>query len=452
MIIEELLLLEEGKTLEYKEQADSLASIIKTVIAFANTAGGTLVLGIENRTKRIVGIDNVFNQEERLINAISDSIVPLLVPHLEIQSFRGKHLILIKVPHAAGPFYLKSAGPEQGTFIRSGSTSRVADEEMLDSLKLFARRTSFDEIPYLGETELLDLEAIQLSVSRPGKQITLQACEALGLLTTSQGKLYPSNGGIILFGRNRERAFPDALIRCVRFVGVTKNEAIDHTSIRSYPTQAVEDALHFIQKNSFMSASFEQLKRIDLPQFPPIAVREALLNALVHSDYSIKGASILIAVYDDRLEITNPGALPFGMTLEDALNGSSRVRNRVIARLFHELELIEQWGSGIRKIIDSCEQRGLKRPFFEELSQGFRVTLYATQEKPASLDAQQKAFLKLLEKKGSISPKEAAAFLNLAPPNARNKLKVLIDLGLIAKRGSSSKDPQSVYVLTKTYR
>ena len=111
-----------------------------------------------------------------------------------------------------------------------------------------------------------------------------------------------------------------------------------------------------------MAAQFQDLRRIDVPEYPPEAIREALVNAVVHADYAMAGTTITIAIFDDRLEITNPGGLPLGLTLEHALSGSSRIRNRVIAKVFHELKLIESWGTGFSKIIDACQKHGLDSP------------------------------------------------------------------------------------------
>ena len=144
-MIEELLAQEEGKTLEFKENTHSLGGIVKTVVAFANTAGGILVIGVKNRTKEIVGLIDVLKEEERVANAIADSVAPLLVPDIEMRAYREREILILRVPHAAGPFYIKSDGEKQGTYIRFGSTNRVVDEEMLSALRLFAANLSFDE-------------------------------------------------------------------------------------------------------------------------------------------------------------------------------------------------------------------------------------------------------------------------------------------------------------------
>jgi len=382
MLIEELIKKNENKVLEFKENTKNLSSIIKAVVAFANTAGGTIIIGIEDRTKKLIGVKNSLDEEERLINAISDSISPFIIPNIEIHSYKNKELLIINIPHSAGPYYIKSLGIDKGAFIRSGSTNRIADSEMLDTLKLYAKKITFDEIAYpMGDIEDLDWIAIKESFRESNKRITESKAEDLELVVNHIGKLCPSMGGIILFGKKRLKLFPDALIRCVRFAGYNKSKVIDHLEIDDYPVYAVQEVIKFIERNTKMGVKFNKIKRIDIPEYPPIAIRETVINAVVHTDYTIKGSSVLISIFDDRIEITNPGGIPIGITLERALSGASRIRNRVIAKTFRELGLIEQWGSGLQRIIHSCNKKGLKKPLFEDFISEFMVTLYATKEK-----------------------------------------------------------------------
>jgi predicted HTH transcriptional regulator len=389
-MIRELLNRNESKTLEFKENVLSLQSIMKTIVAFANTSGGIIVIGIEDKTKKIVGLHNPLADEERLTNAIHDSIAPHLMPDIEIHAYRKKELIVIHVPHVAGPFYLKSAGLEKGTYIRLGSTNRIVNDEMLHALKDYSRNIVYDETAHTqSHPDDLDWNIIEDLFKRAGKKVTYNSAHSIGLLTTLGNKEYPSQGAVILFGINRLKKFPDAIIRCVRFIGNNK-EILDRLDIETYLPLAIEEALLFIRRNTRMRGVLEEwnLARKDIPEYPPIALREALINAVVHADYTMKGSSISIAIFDDRIEITNPGILPFGFTLERALAGSSRIRNRVIAKVFHHLQWIEQWGVGISRIFQECASLGLKEPLFQELDDRFRVTLYAASEKMSSLPKQ----------------------------------------------------------------
>lgn len=459
-MIEKLLATNEGKTLEFKETTQSLSSIIKTVVAFANTAGGILVIGVQDRTKKVVGISNALDEEERLTNAISDSIAPLIIPNIEIQTYRKKELIIINVPHLAGPYYVKATGPERGVYVRFGSTSRVADPEMLDAIKLYTKKVSYDELPYAqAPITALDWPIIEKLFQTVGKNITNTKAEDLGLLVTRANKTSPSFGGIILFGLNRHKVFPDAIIKCVRFIGINKANVLDHIEINAYPVYALEQALHFIEKHTITGVRFGHIKRVDLTQYPRTATREAIINALMHTDYAINGASIMVAIFDDRIEISNPGGIPIGMTLERALAGSSRVRNRVIGRTFRELKLSEQWGSGLQRIIDSCIKQGLIMPKFEDFNVEFKVTMYAqkTAAKSAkksrkttrSIDVRSDKVIDYLKEHDAISTKDAAKIWKIAPRNARVKLKKLTDVGIIKRIGTNPKDPYGCYIFAQ---
>ncbi len=189
-MIEQLLAENEGKTIEFKETTRSLSGIVKTVVAFANSAGGTIIIGVKDKTKDLVGLSEVLSEEERLANAITDSIFPLLTPDLEVQSIRGKELLIIHVSHSIGPYYLKSEGPELGVYVRFGSTNRLVDAEMLDSLRLLAKKVSYDELPH--PQGRLDSEVMKNVFEWVGKRSTAQTLENLGIETSRSGKKYPN--------------------------------------------------------------------------------------------------------------------------------------------------------------------------------------------------------------------------------------------------------------------
>ncbi len=449
LTIEEILKSNEGKTLEFKESLQSLQGIIKTIVAFANTAGGTIVIGVEDKTKKIVGVDNPLAEEERLASAINDSIAPLLMPDIETRLIRKKELMLITVPHVSGPYYLKSVGQEKGTYVRLGSTNRVVDTDTLIALKNFARNIYFDEQPHVqGNVADLDWDAMKDLFHRHHKDITPHNARGMGLTTTYGTKVVPSFGGMILFGINRTKLFPEAIIRCARFLGFDKGASIlDQATIESYLPLALEEALKFIQRNTRLGAEIKGLVRKDIPEYPLVALREIITNAIVHADYAIKGVFISIAIFDDRVEITNPGGLPFGFTMERALAGSSRIRNRVIAKVFYHLKWIEQWGSGLRRIVNECQKQGLNEPLFEEVNNQFRVTLYAKKIHKAVQFAWQKELVAYLKKKKKISTKVAANLWDVTPRTARSRLLKLIDVGIVQKVGTSLSDPLGNYVL-----
>jgi predicted HTH transcriptional regulator len=154
-----------------------------------------------------------------------------------------------------------------------------------------------------------------------------------------------------------------------------RRRILDSTELRTYLPGAAEDVIAFLRKHMTREAIIGSVKRTDRWTFPVVAVREAIMNAIVHADYAQRGAPVRVALFDDRLEIENPGLLPFGLTIEDSQKGISKLRNRVLGRVFQELVLIEHWGSGIERMTAACRESGLDAPQFEEIGTHFRVTL-----------------------------------------------------------------------------
>ncbi len=367
----------EGKNLEFKRDLSSLRPILRTLVAFANTAGGTLVIGREDDGS-LCGVDDVLRAEEQLANAIADAVRPQMTPEIESCTVDGKNLLIVKVPHWLGPFYLAKEGPERGAYIRLGSTNRQAGPEFLAEIQRAKEGQSFDRLPCIGTTiDDLNLPNIEKAFSRVGRQIDQAKLESLGVLAPYAGSLAVSNGGLILFGKEgpRLRHFPDARVSCARFLRTSKAEFLDRLDIEGTILDAVTEVPKFIRRNTRMAAEITGMQRRDIPEYSEIALREVFVNALVHADYSLTGMRTLVSIYDDRMDVQNPGMLPFGMTLEDFKSGVSRVRNRVIARVFRELNLIEEWGSGYLRITEACHAGGYPLPDWQEFGPALRTVL-----------------------------------------------------------------------------
>lgn len=447
-MIESFLIRDEGKTLEFKENCRSLQNIIRTVVAFANTSGGSLVIGVRDRSKDVVGLTDPLGDEERLANAFAENILPLLVPDIQIHSWRDRELIAVSVPHTVGPYYVRSEGPQAGVYIRLGSTNRRAGPEMISEIQRLARNTSFDELPCTEiDSEGIDFRVASEFFAGVSRPLTAPKRRSLGLIVEHRGRAIPTQGAVLLFGKERRRFFPDATIRCARFIGSNTARFTDQLEIDEYLPKAVESAISFIERHTRQRIEIGRVRRTEHPEYPPQVVREAVINAVVHSDYSISGAGTRIAVFDDCIEITNPGLLPFGLTLEAALSGVSRLRNRVIGRTFRELGFIEQWGSGIGRMLAICDDAGLERPKFEEIGTNFRVTLFAKRVAvPSRLDWQIQ-LLHHLEREGRISTQAAARLWKTSDRTARTRLRKLVGEGMLAEIGTGPKDPHKTYVL-----
>ncbi|MDP1835548.1 MAG: ATP-binding protein [Chlamydiales bacterium] len=377
MNIEELINQPESKTLEFKQDLSSLQPVIKTLIAFANTAGGILVIGRTNDGV-IVGIDDVFAAEEKLANSVANNILPLMAPEINVVTIQGKNLLVVKIEYWKGPFYYKKQGIPGGVYVRIGSTSQPTSPELLRELQRTAVSPSYDQEPITHLTkDSLDLPKIESLFKKVGKEATEDKLRSLGILaSTGNGHLVPSVGGLIMFGRTeiREQLVYNARVRCARFLGTSKAKILDQFDPEGSILDAVTAVQSFIARNTRLAAQFGGMQRVDIPEYPVGAIREVLINALVHSDYSVTGCNIQVAIFDDRLEIQSPGMLPLGFTLEDFKRGVSHVRNKVIVRAFHELKFMEQWGSGYKRIVEDCITGSYPEPTWEELGLVVRVT------------------------------------------------------------------------------
>jgi len=438
----------EGKTLEFKRDLTSPENVLKTVVAFANTAGGVLVLGVSDGTKEVKGLANVLAEEERLANLIADSISPKLVPSIEIMSWRKAQVLAVEVyPSAIRPHSLNRLGPESGTFIRVGSTNRRADPALIEEMRRYGQVGSFDEQPEPEmNSEAIDFRAAS-EFFRPVRKLARQDLLTLKIVTRYQGRTVPTVGGILLFGSNRMERYPDAWIQAGRFAGSDRRRLIDSLEVRSYLPGIAGEVVAFLQKHMTREAVIGAVKRTDQWTLPVVAVREALINAIVHADYAQRGAPIRVALFDDRLEIDNPGLLPFGLTIEDIQKGVSKLRNRVLGRVFQELGLIEQWGSGIQRMTVACRERGLDAPRFEEIGTHFRVTLSTIARRASTKDQRDEAILNALaaNQETGLSTSEIAKQIALSTRAARTRLASLVERGLIAEIGSGPQDPHRRY-------
>lgn len=438
----------EGKTLEFKRDLSSPDGALRTIVAFANTAGGTLVIGVDDDTRSVVGVDDPLGLEERLANLISDRIAPALVPDIHIVPWRRtKHVLVVEIyPSPTRPHHLRRLGPEVGVFVRVGSTNRRADATLIEELRRYARNDSFDEQPMQElDSEAIDFRAASESFA-DSRRLTRKDLETLRLTTRHQGRVVPTVGGVLLFGRERSGLFPDAWIQAGRFLGSDRTRILDTAEIRSPLPRAVEEGIGFVRRNVAREAVIEGPRRVERWTYPLVAVREAVVNAVTHADYSQRGAPIRLSIFDDRLEVENPGLLPFGLTVEEIRSGISKLRNRVIGRVFHELGLIEQWGSGIQRMTAACEEAGLEAPVLEEVGTHFRVTLLAGPRKEPRMDELDRSIMDLLHGTEGMTTRQIAGSIKRSPRATRSRLASLVERGLVVEVGTGPNDPKRRYL------
>ena len=375
--VQELLEGNEGPRLDFKRDLSSIAKVVRTLAAMGNTAGGHVVIGIDD-DNTIPGLADPLKDEEALSRAIADSVEPLLPVEISVQHIGTANVLVAEALRWKGPFAIKAEG-EKGFYKRVGSTNQRLGSTEIEELRREIAGTSFDAMPRPG-TSRKDLDPARLRsyLHEQGIKTDTPRLRSLELLAEyAGGSVVASNAGLILFGKDRSRRtfVPDARVRCARFRGITKAEILDQTDIRGTVLDAIADVEAFVARNTRTGARFSGgMRRENLPEYSPVTVRELLLNAIAHTDYALTGTEILVSIFDDRLEIQNPGSFVYGSTVETLKQGISRVRNRAIVRILRELRLIEILGSGYERISTTFEQ-GYPEPDWHELGVVVRVTI-----------------------------------------------------------------------------
>ncbi len=369
----------ESRRLEFKEIFPGGDQIAKTAIAFANGAGGKIVFGVRDNPRDIVGIPDreIFLLEERISDHLFTQCAPNIIPEIFIQSAEGKSLLVVRIfPGSHKPYYLRKKGRHQGTFIRVGSTNRPASQETLESLERQRRNISFDSVPaYDVRWQDTDLkEFLSDYTEATGRVLRDTHLKNLGLMVREQDQVFPSNAAVLLSDSlHRSRLFPFAKIECARFKGVTMDVFTDQATVSLPVHKAPEACMMFVKKNIALGATIGEIYRKNRWEYPLKAIREAVINAVVHRDYALMGSDIKIAVYDDMLEITSPGPLPDTLSPEDLGTGRSVIRNRTLALIFKDLGLIEAWGSGMLKIRQALSEYPETDVVFRETGHAFQV-------------------------------------------------------------------------------
>lgn len=445
----------EGKTLEFKRDLSSPNRVLHSIIAFANTAGGTIVVGIDDGTKHVRGLTDPLKEADRLANLVSDNIVPRLVVNVEIVSWRSKQLLIAETyPSSNRPHHFKSLGPQDGVLVRIGASNRKADAPLIRELARMVRNETFDEMPLAHLSAMAIDFHIASELFKKRRRLKKADLHTLHAVTEHHNKVVPTVGGVLLFGESPEREFPDAWIQCGRFAGTDKSVIADSVECHGILSKIADEAFEFIRKHTLYGATITGLKRKETTNIPLRAARELLVNAVVHADYSQQGAPIRVAIYDDRLEIDSPGVLLSGLTVADIKQGNSKLRNRVIGRVFKELRYIEQWGSGILNAIGECKTMGLPEPVFEEFAFRFRATISLVPEQEPELDEVTQKIRAALStsagKNSGLSSQQIAEEVGLSTRAIRARMTALAQRGLVTAVGRSERDPLRKYFWRST--
>ncbi len=370
----------ENDTLETKRQLPSGSKLATEVIAFSNTKGGKIVIGYDEKSQSITGVIPDQKIEEKIANFIHDHCEPQVSYTISYESVQNKTLLIIDVPASSSkPHYLKSKGLVQGTYVRVGSTCRMADQETLARLIREGKNISFDSEPVSCTAGLNHdrirrfLEERKRRLGAKVTRITPHLLEDLNL--HKQGK--QTVAGCLLF-HDSPQDIPElnhAFIKAARFKGNHKGTFLDQAEIEGCLPDQIDGTVKFVLGNIHLSGKIKGTKRVDRYDYPPDIIREAVVNAVIHRDYSIAGACILLAVYDNRLEVTSPGGLAGQVTVEN-ISDRQYNRNPIIAKRMFEMAYFDSWGQGIDLILEWSRNCNAKMPEFTDAYDQFTLTLY----------------------------------------------------------------------------
>ncbi len=449
--------LTESETVEIKRSLAERKEILETISAFSNTKGGTIYIGIDPKGE-ITGVDIGNQTMENLANDIKQNTDPKVFPTIEIKNINNKDVIVIKVTE----YPTKPVWAKNKVFLRVGrSNQRISAEKIRDFIyKNKAFKWDYQLKPEVKLTEI-DTTRVKLFLHKVEEErnTTFDASRTTGKILEKLNLLkdgHLTNASLLLFGKNPQKHFLQSEIRCARFNGIEPIDFADIQEINGTIIEQVPAVLNFIRRHINVAARVtDKPEREETWEYPKEALREAIINAVCHRNYGDTG-NVQIRIFDDRLEVWNPGSLPGNLTVEMLRkHHQSKPRNELIARCFYLIKYIEQWGTGTNRMIKLCQNARLPALEFLELADSFVVIFRGklqrlemiTHKPKMKLTETQEKIIRYLEENGEASTYDMIKNLKLAERTIQRNLKQLKEI--IRWTGRTPNDPQGKYALKR---
>lgn len=449
--------MEENQKLEFKTSLAEKKEILETISAFANTKGGEILVGVEENkdgsVKEIRGIETKGKVIENLTNEIKQNTDPVIFPSIEIKKIQGKDVLSIEVEE--NPF--KPVFAKGKAFIRVGRTNKKLSVQEL-------RRLTKDSVGY-NFTELIckdatlkdvDKDKVKWFIKEAKKQRNLNLEEGssvkeilMRLKLLKNDKL--TNAAVLLFGKDSK--FLQSEIKCIRFSGNEPTKPyIDFQTLEGNVFDLIDQAEDFVLRNIKKAIWLVpgQVQREEKYEYPPDAIREAIVNAIVHRDYT-SSSKVQVRIFDDYIEIWNPGKLPEGWTIKKLKEKHESIpKNPLIFKQLFLVKYVEDVGGGTLDMINECKKWGIPDPEFEDTGTSIIVTFrksIITEQLMSKLELneRQKKAIGYLKKHKKITNKEYCDLFNIVKDTANRDLNGLLNKNLIEKKG---RGPKIYYVLT----
>ena len=427
------MVFQESETVELKSVV--VEDIKKEIIAFANCEGGKLYIGVQD-DGTVVGLDDPDGVALQVSNMVRDAIKPDVTMFLRYTTIdvQDKKIVAIDIQQGTErPYYIAKKGlrPE-GVYVRQGYSSVPATNTMIRRMIKETDGDSFETMRSLEQN--LSFQVAEAQFAKRKVPYDATKMQTLGMV--SSDGIY-SNVALLL-----SEQCPNT-IKAATFAGVDQSVFQDRREFTGSLFQQMEDLYAYLDLHNQTKATFEGLYRTDTRDYPEDALRETLMNSLVHRDYSFS-ASTLVSIYEDRIEFVSVGGLPTGITLDDIMLGLSVCRNPKLAAIFYRLQLIEAYGTGMPKIMKAYAGTGLE-PKIEVTNNAFKITLpnrnavKATDRVPNERKSNEEKILDLIAQNGYVVRSDVDQLLDVSQTTASRILKRMVTDGLIYQDGRGRK-------------
>ena len=448
MNITELICQGECETTEFKTSLAEWRDVIETICAFSNRNGGSIFIGVGDNCE-VIGVDCGKSTLENLANQIKQNTDPVIYPSIRIEIIEGKSIIVVDVKE----FEQKPVLAFGRAFMRVGKSSQKLGYDEIRRLAILTSKVYWDgrvcegagladidegkvwrylerreDIRKIHKPEKLDMSTLLLNLSAAKKV---------------NGDIIPTNAGMLFFGKNPQRFILQSQLRVARFAGRTlTGDFLDRLDCSGTLWEIVEQAEDFVRKNIrlFGFRTEYSFQRIDKFEYPIKAIREAIINALVHRNY-FEPADTRIAIFDDRIEIISPGMFPESVTPDKPKHVPV---NPLLCQLVYDIGLIEKYGSGIYMINELCEDWGIAKPTYDLseadttvifISGGKSIVISEIEKMGVELNDRQREGLKMILENGKITNADYAENFKISRNTATNDLTELVKKGLIIRAG-----------------
>jgi len=453
----------ETDLVEFKKATGGFSkkTVRKTLSAFGNCEGGFIVFGVaeeENKERelRIVGLTELNTIQEQMSQLSAEEMSSVLRLSYFQLDYDDLTILAVYVPPCLNnekPYYYKSAGLPLGAYIRDGNTDRVMTKDEMEGYIRNARSDDFDST-CITNLDISDLSSEKIEGFLKGNSQKVgrdfdtsedynRVLKNIGLVTICDSKIRPTLAGYLIFAKDKPQTkldFKRYIIRCIRYSGSgAHTDILDSLDIDGTIDNQLDLMHAFILRNIRKTAKIVGTKRVERYEYPEKAIREIVANAVIHRDYRITETYTQISIFEDRIEISNPGNLPAGVTIEN-IKSAQMSRNKIISNILKDMEYLEEYGRGIDIVFSKMSEWNLLPPIFKNTSNSFKVILPG--KKLSSLNERQiKIWSELVEtqKITRRSIEEIDGVMDdITSQTINNDLRKMKDLGLILQKGESS--------------